>query len=630
MNTMQKAPRSARRRFLRWAAGLGSVLTLAVALPAVAAEAGAKAPLEIQQTKLYRQSAEAAHGAVEFYGRLERPAEKKRVLEIGYRIAAVAEFKDFPFSFYLVDMPVPNAFALPGGHIFVTRGMLDLGLSDDMLACLLGHEIAHVIERHGQRIQRRATLLNILSQAAMLGVLIGADDKPSSVYNPYAGPEESRKGSLVQGTAAAGMDFTELLLRKYSREFEDEADENGQRLAAAAGFDPGGAKQLWQTMMDKIPQSEDYGYWRTHPFSEVRLRAAAARAQELAPQKPGSGDVYRQDAQKAILAFRDRLEKEAAAAATADLTDPRSRPKPEPEDKEEGGEKSKKELEATFLPFLERAALDAWPQGEDAERLRLLELHRRRDAVLAQEEMSRNYGDLLRAYEKDAGEVRGLTPDSPFLATLEAEQKELRSQLDALFPKALKIWQDGVYQTPFLETFQSNWPQGDNAPEMALALGNAYARSRREADAVEQFLRAAGAAPAPEGGASPVAAKALAGLRNLAPHLENLVALARLAASDLDPELRGIAEQRLAKVASSFDELENGSAFVKAYAESPQVPVVRKRIESLAQNLYGEVVLYQSLGDPVKALERIQKILEHAPLTPAADALRQKALGKES
>ncbi len=81
-------------------------------------------------------------------------------------------------------------------------------------------------------------------------------------------------------------------------------------------------------------------------------------------------------------------------------------------------------------------------------------------------------------------------------------------------------------------------------------------------------------------------------------------------------------------MAGSFGELENGSAFVKEYGESAEVPVVRKRIEALAQNLYGEVVLYQSLGDPVKALERIQKILEHAPLTPAADALRQKALGK--
>ena len=580
------------------------------------------AKLEIKATKIYRQSAEAAHGALEFYGRLDRQADRERVLEIGYRIAAVSGFDEFPFSFYLVEMPVPNAFALPGGHIFVTRGMLELGLSDDMLACLLGHEIAHVIEKHGQRIQRRATLLNILSQAALLGVLIGADDnKPATVYNPYGGPEESRKGSLVQGTAAAGIVFTELLLRKYSREFEDEADEHGQRLAAAAGFDPSGAKQLWQAMMDRIPQSEDYGYWRTHPFSEVRLRAASARAQELKPQKPGSGDAYRQEAQKAILAFRDKLEKEAQLSP--ELTDPRERPREEVEEAERQA-KSRKELEASFLPFLELTALDTWPRGEAAERLRLLDLHRAKDQELAREEMSRDYGRLLKAYGRHADEVRRLTPDSAFLAALDSERKELETQVAALYPKALAIWQEGIFQTPFLETFVSNWPQAENAPEMALTLGNAYSRSRRESKAVEQYLRAAESGPE-----SKVGAKALLGLRNLAPQLEDLVALARLTRQELDAELRGLAEERLAKVAGSFAELENGSAFVKEYGESPHVPVVRKRIEALAQNLYGEVVLYQSLGDPVKALERIQKILEHAPLTPAADALRQKALGKE-
>lgn len=603
-------------------AGLLASLSACLLL-APAAGAAPQGPLEIKDGKIYRQSAEAAHGAADFYGQLDRPSEQRRVLDIGYRIAAVSEFSDFPFSFYLVEMPVPNAFALPGGHIFVTRGMLDLGLTDDMLACLLGHEIAHVIERHGQRIQRRATLLNVLSQAALLGVMIGAEDKPQGVYNPYAGPEESRKGTLVQGTFAAGIVFTELLLRKYSREFEDEADEKGQLLAAAAGFDPNGANKLWQVMMDKIPQSEDYGYWRTHPFSEVRLRAAAARAAELKPQSsPAPSEPYRQEAQKAILAYRDKLEKELAVKAVSLETDPREKPRDEGDKAAEAARKEK-ELEATFLPFLEASALDAWPQGPAAETLRLAALHRRREKELAREEMSRDYGELLQAYRRQEGEVRALTPESPFLATLDAEQKELTAQASALLPKALKIWEEGIYQTPFLETFLSNWPDGANRQEMALALGNAYARSRREEGAVERYLEVAAAGPE-----DPLAVKALAGLRNLAPHLENLSALAKLAGESPDPELRQLAQARLEQVAGTFSELENGSAFVKAYGDNAQAPAVRKRIEALAQNLYGEVVLYQSLGDPVKALERIQKILEHAPLTPAADALRQKALGK--
>ena len=80
---------------------------------------------------------------------------------IGYRLAQESKFQDFPFTFYLIDMPEPNAFALPGGQIFITKGMLDLGLNDDMLAGLLGHEIGHVVLKHGTRIQRRATLPGI-------------------------------------------------------------------------------------------------------------------------------------------------------------------------------------------------------------------------------------------------------------------------------------------------------------------------------------------------------------------------------------------------------------------------------------------------------------------------------------
>ena len=189
---------------------------------------------EISKPELFGKTLEAARGALEHYGSGDDPEALRRIADIGYELAVQSDFRDFPFSFYLIDMPVPNAFALPGGQIFVTRGMLDLGLSDDMLACLLGHEIAHVTRRHGTRMQKRATLLNILSQALLVGVMVGVDDEPENPYDPYGRPG-SRKGSLVQGAAATGMVFSELLLRNYSREFEDDADVIGQRLAAAAG-----------------------------------------------------------------------------------------------------------------------------------------------------------------------------------------------------------------------------------------------------------------------------------------------------------------------------------------------------------------------------------------------------------
>ncbi len=562
------------------ALGLALALSATVALPPRAAGQ------EISNPKLFGKSLAAAHQALDHYGPAEDPEELRRVADIAYRLAAQSDYREFPFSFYLIEMPIPNAFALPGGHIFVTRGMLGLGLSDDMLACLLGHEIAHVTQRHGTRMQKRATLLNVLSQALLLGVLVGAGDGPENPYDPY-GQTGSRKGSLVQGAAAAGMVVSELLLRDYSRDFEDEADVEGQRLAAAAGFDPDGARQLWKLMIQRIPQAREYGYWRTHPFSDQRVRAARVRAAELKiDDDPRPPEDYRAKTQKVLVEYAENDNKE-------------------PE----------------LVPFLELSALTAWPQGPRAEDIRLAVLHRQRDRELERAELERDYGELVRAYRAQIEEVRILTPESAFLAKLESEMGQLREDTEALYDKALAVWEEGFYQTPFLETFLSNYPTDAIVPDVALALGNAYSRIRRQADGVEQYLRAFEAGPDTEAGK-----RALAGLQNLAPHLDNLSALQNLSDHLDDPTLRQRAQKRLGEIAAGYEDIANGAEYLHRYPEGAHAEQVRERLDALAQNLYGEVVLYQGVGDHAKALERIQQILTHAPTSSAAEALREQAV----
>lgn len=593
--------------------------------------------LTIHNERLYEKSAKAAQAALAYYGEYNDPEEKLRVYEIGYRLAAEADWHKFPFSFYLVDMPVPNAFALPGGHIFITKGMLDLGLDDSMLACLLGHEIAHVIFEHGTKMRRRATLLNVLSQAALLGVMIGMDNEPENTRDPY-GLERSgsRKGSLVQGTAATGMVFTELLMRKFSRGYEDEADEEGQRIAAGAGFDPDGARALWQLMSERIPAAESYGYWRTHPFSDLRLRAAGVRAKDLKIQDPRPSDAYRRQVQQAVLSYSDGLPDRVAehvpfsAAPTETPDDPRRRrDEPTVSDLDQDPPDP---WEEGLRPFLERTALEAWPVGERAEKIRLSELNRLKARELERPELSRDYGRLIRTYRGHLQVIEAFTPDSKVLAGMRSEVAELEAQARKLFPKALETWQGGVFQTPFLETFLSNYPDTDEVPAVALALGNAYSRSRRQSDAVGQYLKVLATAEAkttPDGepaAPSPEAEKALRGLRNLAPFLDDLAALQKLADESTDEEVRRLSAERLESVAGSFEELKVGGDYLRQFPNAEAAAGVRARLEKLAQNLYGEVVLYQGLGDHVKALERIQKILEHAPLTPAAEALREKAV----
>ncbi len=236
--------------------------------------------------------------------------------EIGYRVAKEANYDDYPISFFLADMAEPNAFALPGGHIFVTRGMLELGLSDDALAALLGHEIGHVVRKHGMRLERKAMLLNILSQAVLVGVAVAADKNRDPVLNipdPYGyyNTRDRPEGNLVYGSYAASVILSELLLRSYSRDYEDESDMEGQRWASAAGYATDGTVQLMALLGSRLPDSSrEYGYWRTHPFFDQRVLAAKARQPELTAGAARPADDFRVRTQAAILAFESSIQPE--------------------------------------------------------------------------------------------------------------------------------------------------------------------------------------------------------------------------------------------------------------------------------------------------------------------------------
>ena len=120
---------------------LAAALALLVAFPLLPLPAAGQT---VSNPELFLKSLQVARQVAEQYELYDDAAELARVNRIGYELAQQSGFTRFPFTFTLVDMPVPNAFALPGGQIFITRGMLDLGLDDDMLAAVLGHEIGHV------------------------------------------------------------------------------------------------------------------------------------------------------------------------------------------------------------------------------------------------------------------------------------------------------------------------------------------------------------------------------------------------------------------------------------------------------------------------------------------------------
>ncbi|HEX6899849.1 MAG TPA: M48 family metalloprotease [Thermoanaerobaculia bacterium] len=545
----------------------------------------------INNPDLFAKSLKAAAEAAAQYGTPDRPADLERINRIGYELAQQSGYAKFPFTFAIVEMSAPNAFALPGGQIFVTTGMLDLGLDDDMLAGLLGHEIGHVTLDHFARMQRKATLMSVLGNLLVAGVLIGEANSnndrrntPQAPYDPRVGYDNG--GDLVQGAAAASLVLSELLLRSYSREHEDESDKEGQRLSALAGYDPDGARKLWEAMNNRAPQLKLYGYWRTHPFGDERMRAAGVRKELWKVESRKNADDFRRRTQGALDGYLQRN-------------------KP--------GESE--------TVFLKRAVLAAWPEGKVADALRLEKLHKRRDEELTRPMLSRDYGAVLRLYRSELAEVRELNPKSDLVRALEGEISDIDAKRKELYPRSVELLGGGIYETSFLESFLSNFPEAQEVPEVALALGDAYARLGNRTEAVTHYLKAWESAPESAEGK-----RARTGLRNLAPSLNELAALQQMAAQDKDPELKRVSNDRLAAIAKTYDDVGNGAEYLRRFPEGPYVVPVIERLNILADNLYGEVVLYQSVGDSVKAMERINKILTHAPLSPAAEKLRDRAV----
>ena len=543
----------------------------------------------VSDPDLFNKSAAAALEALLFYEPIDDPEELERVNRIGYEIAQKTGFDKYPFTFHIVEMAVPNAFALPAGHIFITRGMLSLKLNDDMLAGILGHEIAHVTQEHFLKMKKRATLLNVLSQVATIGVMVGASQQDSGAgyYDPVYGYRSgSNTADIVSGVAVGGMVITELLLRSYSRGNEDEADDEGQRFAAASGYDPDGTRQLMDKMERRLPQDQTFGYWQTHPFFEERVLAARARKTVLTIKERESADEYRQETQASLLDFID----------------------------------SGQSTEET-IPMTKDSALMAWPRGTKADAIRLEKLQRLREEQSIKDELARDYGPVLVAYHKDLQTVTELTPESPFLQTVIDEIAEMEAELDEILPKGIEVLDGEVQQVPFLAIYLSNFPDSERAADVALKLGLSYSRLGRETEAVENLLIAWRSAPGSED-----AATARRGLKNLTPYLIRLSALHQLVDQGEDEELSRLAEERLARMAPNFEELENGSDYLKRFPDSPYAPAVTVRQDLLAEELYKEVILYQQVGDHGKAVEGINQILTWAPLSAAAAKLSDEAV----
>jgi predicted Zn-dependent protease len=245
------------------------LLLAALALGGCAAPGGPPETTAVRAASDARLGAGAHRQILARYGGAYEGAVAGYVRDLGMRIAARSEQPDAAWTFTVLDTPVVNAFAIPGGYVYVTRGLIALADDEAELAGVIGHEIGHVTANHSA--ERRTQ--SAVAQLGVLAAVIGA--AALGVEGPALDAVGQVGSAVGQGAVAS-----------YSRAQELEADRLGVRYLARAGYDPSAQADFLESLSEQTalqarlaggaydPNRVDF--FATHPATAARVREAIA------------------------------------------------------------------------------------------------------------------------------------------------------------------------------------------------------------------------------------------------------------------------------------------------------------------------------------------------------------------
>jgi len=204
---------------------------------------------------------------------LKNTTVQNYVNEVGQKIARVCDRTDIEYTFKVIDKKEINAFACPGGFIYVYTGLLDILDNEAQLACVLSHEVSHLVARHSIK-----KLQNIYGYSILAQIALG--DKAEGVA-----------GDIVNVAAM-------LILQGYSRDNEFEADKYGILYARNTGYNPKGMIQVFEKFekMEDNPPPAVLGLLSSHPPAEDRIRKGESEISRVG----GKGLPYHADRFKKI------------------------------------------------------------------------------------------------------------------------------------------------------------------------------------------------------------------------------------------------------------------------------------------------------------------------------------------
>ncbi|MEO8217981.1 MAG: M48 family metallopeptidase [Acidobacteriota bacterium] len=191
---------------------------------------------------------------------VQDPVALRYVRMVGERIHAQTPLANRPFDFEIVDDPDVNAFSIPGGHVYVNRGLINQADKADMLAGVMAHEISHVVARHVIQQMVQQQQINVIGS-----ILLG--------QNPGA------LQTLLANVLAGGV------LARFSRADEKEADDLGLRFMTAAGYNGQGMVDMFQKLLslEKGQPGAVEKFFLDHPLTEDRIKDIQSRVRALPP-----------------------------------------------------------------------------------------------------------------------------------------------------------------------------------------------------------------------------------------------------------------------------------------------------------------------------------------------------------
>ncbi len=223
----------------------------------------------------------------ELGGRIPDENLQSYVNQIGQRMARVCHHPEFSYRYTAVRDPMINAFAVPGGHIFITRGLLEKLTSEAQLASILAHETGHIVAQH--------TAAAISRETVMLATIVAAG-----------------VGGGARGAGSAEF-ITSCLSLQYTRDDETEADGAGLDYMVQAGYDPNGMVDTMR-ILQKIQTERPIEFFSTHPNPETRIADIEERIQRrfagAGPLKTG-----KEEYQERVLAVLKDLKKKPETPA---------------------------------------------------------------------------------------------------------------------------------------------------------------------------------------------------------------------------------------------------------------------------------------------------------------------------